>query len=99
MLNILIKAIFFIIAKIGDIVMTPIMAVVSLILPSSIDFFDNIFTFLENGFRYMTFFLKLLLIPNTCVNVVVFVFSAYITLETGIRAYNLIVKIYDRFKP
>lgn len=99
MLNLLVKVIFFIVAKIGDIVMAPIMLVISSVLPSSIDFFSNIFQFLGNGFSYMVFFLKSLLVPSACVNVVLFVFTAYITLQTGVRAYNLIVKIYDRFKP
>lgn len=99
MLNIIIKAIFFIVGKIGDIILLPIMAVVNALIPNLSVSMDNIFSYLEMGFQYIPFALKCLLIPSFCVEIVVIVFTTYLTFVVGVRVYNFIMKVYKNFKP
>lgn len=99
MLNIIIKAIFFIVGKIGDIILLPIMAVVNALIPNLSVSMNNIFQYLEMGFQYIPFALKCLLIPSFCIEIVVIVFTTYLTFVVGVRVYNFIMKVYKNFKP
>lgn len=99
MLNTIVKAIFFIVGKIGDIILLPIMAIVNALVPNLSVSMDNIFSYLEMGFNYIPFALKCLLIPSFCIEIVVIVFTTYITFIVGIRAYHFIMRIYKNFKP
>lgn len=99
MLNIIIKAIFFIVGKIGDIILLPIMAIVNTLIPNLSLSMDNIFSYLEMGFQYIPFALKCLLIPSFCIQIVIIVFTTYLTFVVGVRAYNFIMKVYKNFKP
>lgn len=99
MLNTIVKAIFFIVGKIGDIILLPIMAIVNALVPDLSISMDNIFSYLEMGFNYIPFALKCLLIPSFCIEIVVIVFTTYLTFVFGVRAYNFIMKVYKNFKP
>ena len=99
MLNIIINAIFFIVGKIGDIILLPIMAIVNALIPNLSVSMDNIFSYLEMGFQYIPFALKCLLIPSFCIEIVVLVFTTYLTFVVGVRVYNFIMKVYKNFKP
>lgn len=99
MLDILIKAVFFIIGKIGDIILAPIMLLVSALVPSITFNLSNITNFLTNSINYAIFFLKALMIPPECLGIVLLVFTSSVTLITGVRVYNFILKLYDNFKP
>lgn len=99
MLNVIIKAIFFIVGKIGDIILLPIMVVVNALIPNLSVSMDNIFSYLQMGFQYIPFALKCLLIPSFCIEIVLVVFTTYLSFVVGIRAYNFIMKVYKNFKP
>lgn len=99
MLDIIIKAIFFIVGKIGDIILLPIMGIVNLLMPNLSINLDNIFNFLAMGFNFIPFGLKLLLIPPVCIQILVLVFTTYLSFVIGVRVYNFIMKIYNNFKP
>ena len=99
MLNIIIKAIFFIIGKIGDIILLPIMAIVNALIPNLSVSMDNIFSYLEMGFQYIPFALKCLLIPSFCIEIVITIFTTYLSFVVGVRVYNFIMKVYKNFKP
>lgn len=99
MLNIIIKAIFWLIGKIGDIVLIPIMAVINAAFPSFSFNFDYIFNYLGYGFNYIVYFLKLFMIPPLCIQFVLYVFTISLTLTVGIRGYQFIVRVYNKFKP
>lgn len=99
MLNILVKAIFWVVGKIADIILIPIMAIVNALVPNLNIDFNNIFSYLEMGFQYIPFFLKLLLIPSYCIEFVVVIFTTYISFVVGVRVYNFIMKVYNKFKP
>lgn len=99
MLNIIIKAVFAIIGKIGDIILLPIMAIINTLIPNITISMDNLFSYLEMGFNYIPFALKCLLIPSFCIEIVILVFTTYLTLIIGVRSYNFIMKVYKNFKP
>lgn len=99
MFNIIIKALFWIIGKIGDIILTPILLVVNTFLPNLNIDFNSIFGFLEQGFQYVPFFFKLLMIPAPLVQLTVIIFIALVSIIGGLRAYRFIMKIYTKFKP
>lgn len=99
MLNIIIKAIFWIIGKIGDIILIPITSVINLLVPNLSINFNAIFDYIQMGFSYIPFILKFLMIPSVCISLVVFVFTTYLSLILGIRGYHFIMRIYEKFKP
>lgn len=99
MLNLIIKAIFFIVGKIGDIILIPIMAIINALIPNLSVSMDNIFSYLQMGFQYIPFALKCLLIPSFCVEIVIVVFTTYLSFVVGVRVYNFIMKVYKNFKP
>lgn len=99
MFNMLMNLIFTLIGKIGDIVMAPLVAGISALIPSFTDFLSSIIQFINYGFTYIVFFFKLAMIPKACVEIVVTVALASLSIMTIVRTYTLIVKIYNYFKP
>ena len=99
MFSMLMNLIFTLIAKVGDLVMSPLIAGISLLIPSFSSFITYILQFINYGFTYLVFFFKLLMIPKECVEIVVTVALASLTIMTLVRTYTLIVKIYNYFKP
>lgn len=99
MLDMIVKAIFFVIGKIGDIIMIPIMAIINVLAPGLNVSLDNIFNYLQMGFQYIPFFLKCLLIPSSCVAITVLVFTTYLSFVIGVRVFNFIMKLYKNFRP
>lgn len=99
MLNILINAIFTIIAKIGDIVMIPIVTLLSGLIPNFSQFYNSIIAFIDYSFTYLIFFFKLLYIPQPCAIALVTVGVAYLNIQVGARALILVMRIYEKFKP
>lgn len=99
MLNVIIKAIFFVIGKIGDIVLLPIMAIVNSLFPNISFSLDHIFNYIAIGFQYITFIFKLLMIPPFCIQLVLAIFTFHFTLIVSVRTYHFIVYLYNKFKP
>lgn len=99
MFNMLMNLIFTLIAKIGDLILSPLVAGISLLIPSFSDFYSYIIQFINYGFTYMVFFFKLLMIPKACIEIVITVAFACLSIVTIVRTYTLIVKVYNYFKP
>ncbi len=99
MLSILVNFIFTIISKIGDIILLPLVSLLSSLIPSFSSFYDGILTFIDYAFTYLLFFIKLLCIPKVCMLAIFTVASATLTITIGVRAYTLVMKIYEKFKP
>lgn len=51
------------------------------------------------GFTYLVFFMKLLMIPKSCIEIVVTIAFASLSIMTIVRTYLLILNIYNKFKP
>lgn len=99
MLNMLMNFVFSLISKIGDIVLTPLVSGISVLIPGFDNFVNYIIDFLNYGFTYLVFFFKLLMIPKECLEIVVTIAFATLSIMTIVRTYTLIVKIYNYFKP
>lgn len=99
MLNILIKAVFFIIGKVADIILLPIMALLNSIFPSVNFSLDFIFNYINYGLQYIKFFFLALGIPSLCIQLVIAIFTFHITFFIGVHTYLFIMKMYEKFKP
>ena len=99
MLNIIIKALFWIIGKIGDIVLAPILLLINTLLPDLNININAIFSYLEQGFQYIPFFLKVFMIPASLIQLVIIIFTTIVSIIVGLRVYRFILKIYTKFKP
>ena len=99
MLNIIIKAVFFIIGKVADIILLPIMAVLNSIFPTVNFSLDFIFNYINYGFQYIKFLFLALGIPSLCIQLVIAIFTFHFTFFIGIHTYLFIMKMYEKFKP
>lgn len=100
MLDVIVKAIFYVIGKIGDLVMLPIVSFISLVIPDFSLILTNFLNFINNYiFNRFNWVLSFLMVPKICINAFVTIFSVTITIMIGIRAYLLIVRLYNKFKP
>lgn len=98
MLNAIITGLFSLIAKLGDIIVYPLVSAVSLLIPSFSSFYTSIVTFLGYGFQYIGWFYKALCIPKECMTLVYTIATASMSIVLAVRTYSLIVKIYNKFK-
>ena len=71
MLNIIIKAVFFIIGKVADVILIPIMAILNSIFPTVNFSLDFIFNYINYGLQYIKFFFLALGIPSLCIQLVI----------------------------
>lgn len=98
MLNALITGLFGLIAKLGDLILSPLVSAISLLIPNFTNFYSAIITYIGYGFSYIGWFYKALCIPKACMTLVYSVALASFSIVVGVRVYSLIVKIYNTFK-
>lgn len=99
MLNIIIKAVFYIIGLVADIILAPVMLIVNSIFPTVSFSLNYIFDYIVYGLQYIKFFFKTLYIPPILIQLVLAIFTFHYALFFGIRYYQFIVKMYHKFKP
>lgn len=99
MINLLVKAIFFVITKLYSIILTPFLVLITGLFPSLSQYFSSITTFLNYALTYVRSILRLLLIPNEVIlllfNYFAILYTVYITTLTVRFAINL----YKKLKP
>lgn len=95
----LLNLVFTIVGKIGDMILSPLISAITVLIPSFDDFINYIIQFINYGFTYIAFFIKLLMIPKECIQILVTVALATLTITLTVRSFSLIVKIYNYFKP
>lgn len=98
MLNAIISGIFSIIAKLGDMLISPLVSGVSLLIPSIGTFLTSITYYLGRGLSYVKWAFKLFCVPYECVAMLVTVATATISITLLVRGFTLVVKIYNKFK-
>lgn len=91
--------VFTLISKVGDLVLAPLISGISVLIPGFSTFVSYIVQMINYGFTYLVFFMKLLMIPKPCIEIVVTIAFATLSIMTIVRTYTLIVKIYNYFKP
>lgn len=99
MLNALISGLFGLIAKLGDIIISPLVSAISILIPDFTSFYSSILSFINYGFNYIGWIYKALCIPKSCMSIVYTVAIVSLSLTVLTRTYRLIVKIYNTFKP
>lgn len=95
----LVNLIFTIVSKIGDLILSPIVAGLSVLIPNFSLFMIYIIQWINYGMTYLLFFIKLLMIPYNCISIVVTVALASLSIMVIVRTYSLLVRIYNYFKP
>ena len=98
MLNSIITGLFGLIAKLGDLLLSPIISVITAAIPDFSTFYTAIVDFLAQGFQYIGWGYKLLCIPRTCMTLVYTIALVSFSIVVGVRTYSLIIKIYNKFK-
>lgn len=98
MVSALVNMIFSLIAKLGDIIISPLVSGLSALIPNFTTFYNSIVTYLGYGFQYLGFFLRALCIPTPCVTLVYTIAVATLSIVVLTRSYTLIIKIYNKFK-
>lgn len=66
MVNLLIQAIFFVVTKLFDLIITPFVAAITALFPDLANIFTYISTFLNYCIEYMITVCKLCLVPQRC---------------------------------
>lgn len=98
MFNALIKVLFFLITRIFNLIMIPIVAFINALIPNTSQLFTHITAYLTLALTYVRSIMNLLLIPDEAVIILFDYFTICITIYYGILAYRFVVKIYNTFK-
>lgn len=98
MVSALVNMIFSLIAKLGDIIISPLVVGLSALIPNFSSFYNSILTYLGYGFQYLGFFIRALCIPAPCITLVYTIAAATLSLTIFARTYTLLIKIYNKFK-
>lgn len=99
MFGLLVKLIFWIVGKIGDIILAPFMLFANAFIPNFSDFSTGIINFFNNGLQYVGFIFSVFHIPSYCVTAVTTLLSLYVAFKVGFGVYKVVLLIYDKFKP
>lgn len=100
MLDVIVKAIFFVIGKIGDIVLTPFIAGISVLFPDFTSLFTQYLSFITSYILYrIVWVFKFFCVPKLCIDVMITIATASLSIMIVVRTYVLIVRLYNKFKP
>lgn len=99
MINLLVKAIFFVITKLYSIILTPFLAIITALFPSLSQYFNYIITFLRYCFTYVRSILRLLLIPDNAVLMLFNYFAILYTIYITTLTIRFAINLYKKLKP
>lgn len=104
MFKILVKFIFFIVSKIAELIMTPIIAIVTAIFPDVGNIITNVQYFLGHYVFdtlkwFKMFAINTLAFPEELLAFLISVFSILITLYISMHLYKGIMTLYQKLKP
>lgn len=98
MINAIVKGIFFLVTKLFDFLLSPIILIITALFPNLSDMFTYLSTFLGYCFTYVRSILSLLLINDTMITTLfdyfIILYSIYLTV-LGVRFG---INIYNKFK-
>ncbi len=98
MINAIIKGIFYLITKLFDLLLSPILSVVFALFPSLANYFTYITNFLNMCFTYVRSILSLLLINDTMITSLFDYFIILYSIHLTIIAIKFAINIYNKFK-
>lgn len=97
--QVIVDVIFKILNTLAGVFLNPIFSLISVIVPSLAQFFTSILTFVNYGLEYISFFIKLLMIPTAPLITFVSLFIGVFVFNMTIRTVGLGMAIYKYFKP
>lgn len=98
MINAIIKGIFYLITKLFDLLLSPILNVIFTLFPSLSNYFTYITNFLNMCFTYVRSILSLLLINDTMITSLFDYFIILYSIHLTIIAIKFAITIYNKFK-
>lgn len=98
MINSIIKGIFYLITKLFDLLLSPILAVIFGLFPSLESYFSYITTFLGYCFTYVRSILSLLLITDSMITALFDYFLILYSIYLTILAIRFGITVYNKFK-
>lgn len=99
MLNILVKAVFYIINKVFTVITAPLFVAVNALFPDITRHFASVANFLDIALTHVNFVCHMLFIPFTCFNLFFVYFFIKYTILITVKAVKFIIKVYDKLKP
>lgn len=99
MLNILVKAVFYIISAVGSLILMPFTLLIGALFPDVTNFIQGILSYLSDFTQYIPFVFKFLLIPKFCVQALLLLFTVYLSFRFSILAISLVMSLWQKFKP
>lgn len=98
MINAIIKGIFWLITKIFNIILYPIVAIITALFPNLTQYFSYITTFFGYCTTYVRTVLNLLLIEQSCIRALFDYFVIMYTIYYSILAVRFAINIYNKLK-
>lgn len=99
MFNILIKFIVFMLSSIINVILGPFIVILSVFIPSFSQYFTNIITFLNYGFTYFNFFVRLFCIPYPLIIAALSFSLSILVFNFACRTVFFFLNIYKTLKP
>lgn len=95
----IVNVIFTVLNFIANIFLGPVVSLASSLFPALGEFFTSILTFIGYGLEYVSFFVKLLMIPTAPLAALIGFFVGIFAFNLTIRVFGLGMAIYKYFKP
>lgn len=95
----LIDVLFTVLNFIANIFLSPIAAAINTVFPALTAFFTSVTTFIGYGLTYISFFVKLLMIPTAPLVALVGFFVGIFAFNLTLRVVGLGMAVYKWFKP
>lgn len=99
MLKVLFSFIFKLIAKLAEIVLSPITALITAFIPDLGQTLNNITLFITTGLQSVPFWIHFFAIPTGAFAIFFTYILGKATFWLGYRATKFVIKIYQKFKP
>lgn len=99
MLNLLVKGIFYVITKLFDILLSPIIAVITALFPSLGSLFTYIASFTATSLTYARSIVKLLLITDDMILTLLDYLLITYSIHVIILAIKFGINVYNKLKP
>lgn len=98
MINAIIKGLFSLITKFFDLLLAPIVLVITSLFPNMADLYNHIITFLNYAFTYIRSILRLLLINDSMITTLFNYFFTLYAIYVAVISIRFAIKIYNKFK-
>lgn len=98
MAQLIVNVFFNVLNFIANLFLGPVFSLASSLIPSLGEFFTKVTSFFELVFTYISFLVKLLMIPPGLLTAVAALSITIFTFNLSIRVYGLVLGIYRYFK-